>query len=203
MSRDEIAAESDAAPDEDALQHGLTDLYTRLRAGMNDSWERDLPMSELLFDRWERARNLGFGSSSSIYHASYVYGDVRVGAHAWVGPFTVLDGSGGLAIGDYCVVSAGVHIYTHDTVKWAVSGGRDPYDRAPVSIGSYTYIGAHSVVLKGVTIGEHSVIGAGSVVNRDIPSFTVAVGSPCRPIGRVRIDDDGTVRFDYDRDRGR
>lgn len=199
MSHDQEPIDPEAATPGKLLHLELIELYAGLRAEMKASWERDLPMSELLFDRWDRARNLGFGNSSSIYHASYVYGDVRVGAHAWVGPFTVLDGSGGLTIGDYCVVSAGVHIYSHDTVRWAVSGGREPYDRSPVSIGSYTYIGAQSVVLKGVTIGEHSVIGAGSVVNRDIPSFTVAAGSPCRSIGRVEVDDDGAVRFEYDR----
>lgn len=198
MNSEQESVDAEASPLEDPLRAGLMELYTGLRAGMNASWERDLPMSELLFDRWERARHLGFGASSSIYHASYVYGDVHVGEHAWVGPFTVLDGSGGLTIGDYCVVSAGVHIYSHDTVRWAVSGGRAPSARAPVVIGSYTYIGAQTVVLKGVTIGEHSVIGAGSVVNRDIPSFTVAVGSPCRSIGRVEVDQDGAVRFEYD-----
>ena len=198
---DPVAARS--ADSEDDLHRSLTELYERLRAGMRSSWQRDLPLSELLFDRWERARSLGFGTSSSVYQESYVYGDVAVGAHAWIGPFTLLDGSGGLTIGDYCVVSAGVHIYSHDTVRWALSGGRAPVERVGVRIGSYTYIGAHSVVLKGVTIGEHSVIGAGSVVTRDIPSFTVAVGSPCRPIGRVRIGDDGRVDFDYDRGGGR
>lgn len=187
---------------EDDLHRALIDLYERLQAGMNSSWHRDLPLSELLFDRWERARSLGFGASSSVYHESYVYGDVTVGAHAWVGPFTVLDGSGGLTIGDYCVVSAGVHIYSHDTVRWALSGGQAPIERAGVKIGSYTYLGAQSVVLKGVTIGDHSVVGAGSVVNRDIPPFSIAVGSPCRLIGRVQIDDTGGIRFEYDRERG-
>lgn len=202
MSRDHQPGAAQSVDSEDDLHLGLTKLYKTLRAGMNSAWQRDLPLGELLFDRWERARSLGFGSSSSVYHESYVYGDVTVGAHAWVGPFTVLDGSGGLTIGDYCVVSAGVHIYSHDTVRRAVSGGQAPIERAGVRIGGYTYIGAQSVVLKGVTIGDHSVIGAGSIVNRDIPPFTVAVGSPCRPIGRVQIDDDGTVRFEYERQQG-
>jgi acetyltransferase-like isoleucine patch superfamily enzyme len=36
--------------------------------------------------------------------------------------------------------------------------------------------------LPGVTIGEHVVVGANSVVTHDIPSFSVAVGSPARVI---------------------
>jgi acetyltransferase-like isoleucine patch superfamily enzyme len=181
----------------DRLHRTLTDLYLARRTDVRDRWKRDLPLEELLFDRWERASSLGFGEASSIYHQSYVYGDVSIGTHSWVGPFTLLDGSGGLTIGDYCVISAGVHIYTHDTVKWALSGGRMEYEQAPVTIGDCTYIGAQAVVLKGVTIGPHSVIGAGSMVNRDIPPYTVAVGSPCRTAGRVAIDDAGMVTLDY------
>ena len=73
-------------------------------------WNRDLPLEELLFDRWERARYLGFGAGASIYHTSYVFGDVRVGANTWIGPLTVLEGSGGLTIGAHCSISSGVQI---------------------------------------------------------------------------------------------
>jgi bifunctional N-acetylglucosamine-1-phosphate-uridyltransferase/glucosamine-1-phosphate-acetyltransferase GlmU-like protein len=127
---------------------------------MRIQWARDLPFEELLSDRWERARSLGFGEGTSIYHNSYVYGDVKVGKHTWIGPYTLLDGSGGLTIGDYCSISAGVHIYTHDTVRWALSGGTAAYERAPVSIGNCCHIGAQTVIAKGVTIGDHCVIGA-------------------------------------------
>jgi acetyltransferase-like isoleucine patch superfamily enzyme len=40
------------------------------------------------------------------------------------------------------------------------------------------------VVLPGVTIGKHVVIGANAVVTRDIPDFSVAVGSPARVVRR-------------------
>ena len=179
------------------LHASLTALYLALRDEMRSRWKRDLPLHELLFDRWERARSLAFGEAASIYHESYVYGDVRVGEHSWVGPFTLLDGSGGLTIGDYCVVSAGVHIYTHDTVRWALSGGRAPYERAPVTIGNCTYIGAQSAILKGVTVGDHAVIGAHSLVNRDVPAYSIAVGSPVRVIGHVEIGSDGQVSLAY------
>jgi acetyltransferase-like isoleucine patch superfamily enzyme len=179
------------------LQEQLRELYESLRTRMRGEWNRDLPFEELLFDRWERARSLGFGEGSSIYHNSYVFGDVVVGRNTWIGPFTLLDGSGGLTIGDGCSVSTGVQIYSHDTVRWAVSGGTATPDRAPVVVGSHTYIGSQCVVGKGVTIGDHSVIGACSFVNRDIPAYTVAAGVPCRPIGSVEVGDDGSVELDY------
>lgn len=169
--------------------------YERLRAEMRARWQRDLPLEELLFDRWERAQSLGFGKGSSIYHNAYVYSDVKVGENTWIGPFVLLDGGGGMSIGSNCSISAGVQIYTHDTVKWAVSGGNLEYERAPVEIGDCCYIGSQSVIAKGVKIGDHSVIGACSFVNRDIPPYTVAVGVPCRPIGRVECGTEGEVHL--------
>ena len=177
-------------------------LYDALRQKMRDRWSRDLPLEELLFDRWERARELGFGEGTSIYHNSYVYGDVKVGNHTWVGPFCLLDGSGSLSIGDFCSISAGVQIYTHDTVRWALSAGKAGYERAPVRIGSACHIGALAVVVKGVEIGDHCVVGAHSFVNRQVPPFTVVAGAPARVIGRVEVDGAGEVRIVTGEEKG-
>ena len=43
----------------------LRSLDDRLRREMQAEWKRDLPLDELLFDRWERACQLGFGDSRS------------------------------------------------------------------------------------------------------------------------------------------
>lgn len=166
----------------------LRAAHRALREAMWSRWQRDLPLEELLFDRWERARTLGFGEGASIYHSSYVYGEVKVGAHTWIGPMTVLEGSGGITIGGHCSISAGVHIYTHDSVAWALTGGQAGYERSPVSIGDCTYVGSQSVISKGVTLGDHVVIGACSFVNQDIPPYSVAAGVPCKIIGRVVVE---------------
>ncbi|WP_210444461.1 sugar O-acetyltransferase, partial [Vibrio crassostreae] len=55
----------------------------------------------------------------------------------------------------------------------------------PVRIGNNVWLGAHTVVLPGVTIGENSVIGAGSIVTKDIPANVVAVGNPCRVVREI------------------
>ena len=57
----------------------------------------------------------------------------------------------------------------------------------PVSIGSDVFIGANSIILKGVSIGDGAVIGAGSVVTKNIPSNSISAGNPCvvlRTIGQ-------------------
>jgi acetyltransferase-like isoleucine patch superfamily enzyme len=177
-------------------------LHLDLRARILQEWQRSLPFNEELFDRWERAAFLGFGDGSSIYDSSVVLGDVMVGEQTWIGPYTVLDGSGGLSIGGWCSISAGVQIYTHDSVAWALTGGRADYAKAPTSIGNCCYLGPLTVVEKGVTIGHHCVIGAHSFVSKDIPAFSVAWGAPCRIVGQVHISETDQVQFTwYDESR--
>jgi acetyltransferase-like isoleucine patch superfamily enzyme len=188
----------DRPPDE--LRGDLAALDARLRTDMRDRFNRDLPFEELVHDRWERARSLGFGDGTSVYASAYIYGDVRVGPNTWIGPLAVLDGSGGtLTIGSHCSISAGVHIYTHDTVRQSLSGGLADIDRGPVTIGDCCYIGAQVVIARGVTIGDHSVVGAGAFVNRDVAPYCIVAGTPARRIGAVEVGEDGEIRLTYER----
>jgi acetyltransferase-like isoleucine patch superfamily enzyme len=166
----------------------LQSFLIAARAEVAAKWQRHLPFADYVEDRWARAAAMGFGEGSSIYDSSLVIGDVRVGVHVWIGPFTVLDGSGGLEIGDHCAISAGVQIYTHDTVKKTLSGGVDPIEKACVAIGPNCYIGPNAIIARGVVIGEGCVIGACSFVNKSLPPRMKAWGSPCRVIGPVNGD---------------
>jgi acetyltransferase-like isoleucine patch superfamily enzyme len=172
-------------PRKTALFLRLQRLWERLQARVDADWDRTLPLGDYFVDRFDKARRLGFGPGSSIYDSSLVIGKVSVGEKTWIGPFTVLDGSGGLEIGSYCSISAGVQIYTHDTVRWALSAGASGPERAPTCIGSRCYIGPGTVIGPGVTIGDGCIIGASSLVLHDIPSGSRAYGTPCRVVGTV------------------
>lgn len=101
---------------------------------------------------------------------------------------TILD-EAEVRIGDYAFIGPNVSIYTachpldapsrNECVEWA----------EPVTIGHNVWIGGSTTILPGVTIGDNVVIGAGSVVTRDIPSNTVAVGNPARPIRTIPAAD--------------
>jgi len=176
----------------------LKALHQRRDEELRSTFNRSLPFADAQFDRWERAKVLGFGDKTSIYDSSVVMGDVSVGANSWIGPFTMLDGSGGgLTIGDFVSISTGVHIYTHDTVLWAVSGGVQAARKGAVSIGSNTYIGAQVVIIAGVSIGSRCVIAANSLINRDVPDGTVMGGTPARRLGRVE-GEGADARLVYD-----
>ncbi|HEX2060498.1 MAG TPA: acyltransferase [Thermoanaerobaculia bacterium] len=178
----------------------LWEQLVRLRAALRDeTWHRFgrvNPSYEDLFD-WKEKGAFVRGNNVTVYDSTTVVGDVAIGDNTWIGPFCSLDGTGGLAIGSYCSISAGTHIQTHDTVRYAVSGGRLPYEYAPVRIGDCCFIGVNAVILKGVTIGAHSIVGAGAVVTHDIEPYSIVAGVPARKIGTV-VDDGETVRLELE-----
>ncbi len=87
-----------------------------------------------------------------------------------------------IEIGDNVTMAPRVHILCHDaSTKQFLN-----YTKiGRVTIGNNVFIGAESVVLPGITIGDNVVIGANSTVTHDIPSNSVAVGSPARVISTL------------------
>lgn len=169
-----------------AMRKALEEARLAREAELMSEYHRSLPFADGMFDRWERAKRLGFGEGASIYDSACVFGKVLVGAETWIGPWVMLDGSGGsISVGSTCSLSAGVHVYTHDTVLWAISGGKLKARQASVTIGDRVYIGSQSVIARGVTIGEMCVIAANTFVNKDVPPRTIVGGTPARPIGHV------------------
>lgn len=89
-------------------------------------------------------------------------------------------------IGSHVLIGAGCLITdsNHHSLDWeerSLNGDKN-IKNAPVTICDYVFIGARSIVLKGVTIGEKSIIAAGSVVVNDIPANCIAGGNPCKVI---------------------
>jgi acetyltransferase-like isoleucine patch superfamily enzyme len=111
----------------------------------------------------------------------WITGEPEIGEDVWIGAFTLIDGLGGLKIGNCVNVSCGASILTHNTVKRTLTGRRyNHIDRKPTVIENNVFIGQNAVILMGCRIGHHSVIGAGAVVLEDtvIPPFSLVVGVP-------------------------
>lgn len=179
------------------LHEQLIRLHHHLREQTQAEYQRINPFYEDLFDWKERgAYRFGPDKNITLYNTATVVGDVEVGENTWIGPYSSLDGTGGLKIGRFCSISAAVHIVSHDTVKWALTGGKAPYEYAPIVIGDCCFIGTGAMITKGVTIGHHCVIGANAVVTKDIPDYSIAVGAPARVIGTVIVEND-QVRYEY------
>ena len=180
------------------LWNSLVELHHFCRNRTRTDYSRINPFYEDLFEWSERAEYwTGKKNGTTIYNSATLIGDVRIGAHCWIGPFCMLDGGGGLSIGDHCSVSTGCQLISHDSVKWALSGGKMDYEYAGIRIGDCCFFGAQAIVTKGVTIGNHCLIGAGTVVTSDVDDFSIVGGVPARKIGKVHIDRQGRVKLVY------
>ena len=122
----------------------------------------------------------GAGDNPFNPHA-WVVGEPTVGEGCWIGAFTVIDGSGGLTIGDGVDVSCGAQIYTHSTARRCVSGRAHPtVDRRPTTIGDHVFIGCQASIIGAVTIGDDATVAANSLVISDIPAGCTAIGVPVK-----------------------
>lgn len=180
------------------LRADLRALHEALRDETRERYGRINPFAEDLFEWRERGDYWTQDDRGvTIYNSTTVVGDVTIGANSWIGPFCSLDGTGGLTIGEHCSISAGCHLVSHDTVRWALSGGRQPYEYGPITIGDHCFLGLHVVVTRGITIGDQCLVTAGAVVTRDLPARSIAAGVPARVVGEVRVSDDGEVELDW------
>jgi acetyltransferase-like isoleucine patch superfamily enzyme len=65
-------------------------------------------------------------------------------------------------------------------------------EHLPIVIGNDVWLGAHCLVMDGVTIGDGAFIAAGAVVTKDVPPYTLAGGVPARVI-RPRFSEEETL----------
>lgn len=125
-------------------------------------------------------RNFRLGLGSVILNP----GDVRIGDDVFLGPGTYISSPTSVEIGDR--VMFGPHVMViggdHDLDNLAIPlrFAPAPPNPPPVVIEEDAWIGARTVILKGVTIGRGAVVGAGSVVTRSVAANTVVAGNPAK-----------------------
>lgn len=95
-----------------------------------------------------------------------------------------------IIIGDFVKIGGGVKIYDtdfHSLDPEIRKTSSDLMDKKtmPVIIEDNAFIGAFSLVLKGVTIGKNSIIGAGSIVTKSVPSNEIWAGNPAKFIRKI------------------
>ncbi len=107
---------------------------------------------------------------------------LSLGDNVYVGPFSVLGAGGGLTIHNDVTIGAHVDILAedHNFGDTDLPINQQGVVRRGIVIEEDCWIGNRATILDGVRIGRGSVIGAAAVVTRDIPEFSVAVGSPAR-----------------------
>ena len=109
---------------------------------------------------------------------------LEIGARTTVGFNTLIYASCRISIGDDCMIAPFVYIVDsdHGIERKELMNRQDNYSK-PIIVGSDVWIGAHAVILKGVTLGDGAVVAAGSVVRENVLPYTIVGGVPARVIG--------------------
>jgi acetyltransferase-like isoleucine patch superfamily enzyme len=128
---------------------------------------------------------------------------ISIGSNSFIGGGTTLDCVLSIELEDDvllsydCIVadcdnhSSKLDLRKGDLEAWMHNTRRnwDLSPMAPVRICRGAWIGARSIILKGVTVGEGAIVGAGSVVTKDIPAFTIVAGNPARTVRELTADE--------------
>ena len=136
----------------------------------------------------------------STYAKLSVRKNIDISNNVWIGHYCLLDGLGGISIGEGVHIASHTCIYSHSSQNAIRLLGKKyievPAEKRPgyilkkVNIGEYSFIGTSCVILPGISIGRGCIIGAGSIVSKDIPDFSVAAGNPARVIGSTKTLDE-------------
>jgi acetyltransferase-like isoleucine patch superfamily enzyme len=121
-----------------------------------------------------------------------------IGDHVYVGHFSALDASGGLSIGEGCQIGYFTGIFTHSSHvairlyarEYVHTERKQAYFEAPVSIGAFSFVGAHCLILPGAVIGRGSLVAAQSVVKGEFADFAFLAGNPAQVVGDTREIDE-------------
>lgn len=91
-----------------------------------------------------------------------------------------------ILIGDNVFIGGNCKIIDNDfhplPASLRISQTVEDIKKCPISIGDGCFIGANSIILKGVTLGRNCVVGAGSVVSGVFPDNVIIAGNPARII---------------------
>lgn len=133
-----------------------------------------------------RGPGIDLGEQVTLNRYAYLQGDkggVRLGHRVEVNNFSIINGTGGVDIGDDSLIGPGVRIISYQHRHAAGVPIRcQPSEAKPIRIGRDVWIGANAVILAGITIGDGAVVGAGAVVTRDVTPGAIVAGVPARMI---------------------
>ena len=117
---------------------------------------------------------------------------ISIGRNCVINKRVLLDGRGGLEIGDNVDIAQDVLIWTkeHD-----VTSSFHQLKAGKVIIKNYVWIASRAIILPGVIIGEGAVVAAGSVVTKDVEPYSIVGGIPAKKIGERNKNLEYTLNY--------
>ena len=126
-------------------------------------------------------------------------GKIEIGDYCFIGNNSYIWSARHIRIGNRVLISHNCNIFDSDTHPLdpherhlqckAIITGSHPKNislrEEEITIEDDVWIGANSIIMKGVFIGKAAVVGAGSVVTKNVEPFTIVVGNPAKVVGTI------------------
>jgi acetyltransferase-like isoleucine patch superfamily enzyme len=115
---------------------------------------------------------------------------IVIGNNVFVGRFSFFSNGAMISVGDYCLLGTGCrylgagHDYSNPMTPYIACGVPDS---GTITIGANCWLGTDVTLLGSLTVGHGSVLGARALVTRDVPPFSLVVGSPACVVKRFDV----------------
>lgn len=114
--------------------------------------------------------------------------------NVFIGHFNFIEASNGILIGEGVQITNYVSVTSHSSHHSIRLYGKEyrnttkdiGYVKGAISIGAYTFVGPHSLILPGTTIGKGCVVSAYSKVSGDFPDYSIIAGNPAKVVGNTK-----------------
>lgn len=149
--------------------------------------------------RLGRGCNIGEDCWFNCNHADPAQSRIEVRDFSFLGRRNFLNAGRAIIIGEYFLSGPDCHFISSDHCK---DDPFTPYVNAGstvgdiIDVGPNCWFGSSVIVVGNVTIGHGSIVGAGSIVTKDVPPFSLAVGTPARVVRRYCVESRSWVRVD-------
>ena len=147
------------------------------------------------------------GAGTRVWAFAHVMAGADVGEECNIGDLAFIETGAkignGVTIKNNVLIWKGVHIADYAFIGPNVVFTNDRRPRSPrmplmkqkalsetdwlveTFVEEGVFIGANATILPGIRLGRYCMVGAGSVVTKNVEPYTLVVGNPARPVGKV------------------
>ncbi len=179
-------------------------LFSRIKCRIKYEILRCFKPEIIGYSRDSQGNKLVDTRISNVTHISN-WGNIKLGNNVFIGHFNYVDGFNRVTIGNGCQITNYVSILTHSSHNSIRLYGEDytahSQDKnssaglcGSVTIGEYSFIGPHTVIMPGTAIGKGCIVSAFSFVKGSFDDYSIIKGNPAAVIGNTRKIDEALLK---------
>lgn len=138
----------------------------------------------------KKIENTSIGNSNFIDFPE----NLIIESNTYIGHHNFIEASQGIEIGEGCQITDFISITSHSSHisirlygdQYSKSTNHKGYVKGKITIGKYSFIGPHSLIMPETTIGKGSIVAAYSYVKGSFPDFAIISGNPAKVVGDTR-----------------